>query len=144
MKDVFEALTSALERTDVHGVYRLLKDKDHLSPDEFKRLVDAADANVREKSHLKRTILEKVMLYLGGTIAILYTLNVIAYSFSSYLKEKMFEAHGLTPQQIIPIALLLISVFGLMGFLGWYAPQRRLKQAGDIKKALLDAAHREF
>ena len=88
------------------------------------------------KVRFHRSLLEKILLYVCGTIAVLYTLNLIAYSVSGYLQQRMSEAHGLTPKHILPIAALLISGFGLLAARGWYGPFSRLAKATAIKEAL--------
>ncbi len=140
METFSEEFEGALLKSDLNSINRLLKERDQFSQEDLQKMIRLAQESEQEKSHLKRTTGEKIMLYLGGTISALYTLNLIAYTFSGYLQEQMFKAHNLTPQHIYPLALLVISLFGLIAARGWYGPYARLKRATEIKEALSVAA----
>lgn len=129
-------LIDAIKQSELSKVNSLLA---HCSvgEDDLKNMVTVADNSIAERSTLARTTIEKILLYVCGAIACAYTLNLVAYSLSGVLQQKMFEAHGLEPKHIYPIAVLLITVFGALAAKGWFGPRNRLARAFAIKEALV-------
>lgn len=143
IKNTKECIVAAINNADLKKVESCLGDScGSLNGDDIRDLTVIAEHKQRTLQSLERTLGEKILLYGCGTIATLYTLNLIAYSLSSYLQKAMFDAHGLAPHHVFPIAALLIGGFGLLAYKGWQGPKARLERAKAIKEALAGYARK--
>ena len=131
-----KALEAAIITSNLKLVERLIESSEPINPEELANARKLAESVVQARMTEDRTLFEKILMYVCGTVAILYTFNLIAYTMSTYLRTKMFEAHGLGPQQVYPVAAAVIAVTGALGFKGWYGPHSRLKKAVEIERQL--------
>ena len=130
------ALEKAVTKSHLFKVRHLLQEMPSISSDEVAKLTALADQAVAEKELHHRTILEKIMLYGAGALATFYTLNLIAYTFIPFLRDAMYKTHGLQPNQIYPIAFVLILLLSLFAYRGWQGPYNRLARAKIIRNLI--------